>query len=131
VVKGVLSGIVSGFKMPQKGLFLIYTILLWICYWLMSWTTILAFPSVTGLGPVDALFLMMVGGLGWVVPVQGGIGAYHFIISLALTSIYGISQTTGIVFATISHESQALTMIVCGLASFAAISLSRKKEKNL
>ncbi|MDD4638831.1 MAG: UPF0104 family protein, partial [Bacteroidales bacterium] len=69
--------------------------------------------------------------LGWVVPVQGGIGAYHFIISLALTSIYGISQTTGIVFATISHESQALTMIVCGLASFAAISLSRKKEKNL
>jgi len=130
IVKGIFAGVMSGFRMPQKWMFLFYTLLLWTCYWLMSWTTILAFPAVVGLGPNDALFLMLVGGFGWVVPVQGGIGAYHFIISLALTSIYGISQTTGVVFATISHESQSLTMIVCGLASFAAISLaSRVKNK--
>lgn len=128
IVKGVLKGLVSGFKMPQKWLFFIYTILLWTCYWLMSYTSILAFSSMNnGLGASDALFLMMVGSFGWVIPVQGGIGAYHLIISLALASVYGISQTTGVIFATISHESQALTMLVCGLISLISFSISKRK----
>jgi len=131
IIKGVISGIASGFRMPQKWLFLFYTLAIWVCYWLMSYTTILAFPVVHGLGLSDALFLAVVGSFGWVVPVQGGIGAYHFIISLALSSIYGISQTTGIVFATISHESQALTMIICGVISLVSVSLGARKAKKL
>lgn len=129
IVKGIIKGVISGFKMPQKWLFIIYTILLWLCYWLMSWTTIMAFPAVLGLGAGDALFLMMVGSLGWLVPVQGGIGAYHFIISLALASVYGITQTTGVIFATISHESQALTMLICGVISLISFTLSKRKQK--
>ncbi|MDD2420421.1 MAG: lysylphosphatidylglycerol synthase transmembrane domain-containing protein [Bacteroidales bacterium] len=117
IAKGVINGVVSGFRMPQKWMFLLYTVAIWFCYWLMSYTTILAFPAVNGLGASDALFLMMIGGFGWVIPVQGGIGAYHFIISLALASIYGIDQTTGVVFATISHESQAITMLLFGTLS--------------
>ena len=128
IVKGVISGIVSGFRMPQKWLFLFYTLAIWVCYWFMSYTTILAFPAVFGLGFSDALFLAVVGSFGWVIPVQGGIGAYHFIISLALSSIYGISQTTGIVFATISHESQALTMIICGVIALASVSFGAKRR---
>ncbi|MDO9679507.1 MAG: lysylphosphatidylglycerol synthase transmembrane domain-containing protein [Bacteroidales bacterium] len=131
IVKGVLAGIVSGFRMKQKWLFIIYTILIWICYWLMSYTTILAFPSVAGLGISDALFLMVIGGFGWAIPVQGGIGAYHFIISLALATIYGIDQTTGVVFATISHGSQALTMIACGIVSLIGFSLFKGKSPSL
>lgn len=119
IAKGVINGVISGFRMPQKWMFLIYTLLIWICYWLMSYTTIMAFPAAAaqGLGAADALFLMVVGGLGWVIPVQGGIGAYHFIISLALASVYAIDQTTGVVFATISHESQAITMLIFGTLS--------------
>ncbi|MDP3453630.1 MAG: lysylphosphatidylglycerol synthase transmembrane domain-containing protein [Bacteroidales bacterium] len=127
IVKGVFAGVASGFSMPRKWLFFLYTLLIWTLYWLMSYTTILAFPAVGGLTPVDALFLMIVGGFGWVVPVQGGIGAYHFIISLALASVYSVGQTTGIAFAAISHESQAVTMIVCGGISFITLSLSKRK----
>lgn len=126
IAKGLLAGLVSGVKMPQKWLFLIYTLLLWISYWLMSWTTILSFPSASGLGPADALFLMVVGSFGWVVPVQGGIGAYHLIVTMALTAVYSISQTTGLIFATISHESQAIIMLLLGVASL--VSVSGKKR---
>lgn len=126
IAKGVINGVVSGFKMPQKWMFLIYTVAIWFCYWLMSYTTILAFPAVHGLGASDALFLMMVGGFGWVIPVQGGIGAYHFIISLALASIYSIDQTTGVVFATISHESQAVTMLLFGTISLISFYFKKK-----
>ena len=130
IAKGVISGVISGFKMPQKWMFLVYTLLIWVCYWLMSYTTIMAFPaaSTQGLGATDALFLMVVGGLGWVIPVQGGIGAYHFIISLALASIYGIDQTTGVVFATISHESQAITMLIFGTLSLISFYFNKSKK---
>lgn len=129
IVRGLLNGLASGLKMKGKWMFLLYTVLLWFCYWLMSYTTILAFPQVAGLNWADALFLMVVGGLGWIVPVQGGIGAYHFVLSLAMASIYSIPKTSGVIFATISHESQALTMLVCGALSLAAIYITRRKKE--
>ena len=128
IIEGLAEGLTSGFRMKQKWLFIWLTIMLWVCYWLMSLTTIYAFDQVSSLGMKDALFLMVVGSLGWLVPVQGGIGAYHFVTTLALTSVYGISHTTGIIFATISHESQALTMLICGFISFLSLSFSKKTE---
>lgn len=127
--RGLVDGLAAGLKMKGKWMFLFYTVLLWCCYWLMSYTTILAFPQVSGLNWADALFLMVVGGLGWIVPVQGGIGAYHFILSLAMASIYSIPQTSGVIFATISHESQALTMVICGAVSMISIYCTRRKNK--
>jgi len=117
VAAGIFRGLKSGYNLPQKGAFLLYTLVLWGCYLAMSYCTLLAFPAVSHLNILDAAFLMAVGSLGWIVPVQGGIGAYHFIVSLALASVYGISQTQGFIFATISHESQAITMILFGLFS--------------
>lgn len=130
IVKGLMAGLLTAFKMKHKWLFILYTLMLWGTYWLTSYTTIQAFPSVGHLNGTDALFLMIIGGLGWVVPVQGGLGAYHFVVSLALASVYAIPQTTGVIFATISHESQALTMIFCGLLSLVSISIWQKKTKN-
>ena len=130
LTKGLLDGICTAFRMEEKWIFLLYTLLIWLTYWLTSLTTIYAFPQVSNLNGTDALFLMIVGGLGWVVPVQGGLGAYHFIVSLALAKVYGIVQTTGVVFATISHEAQALVMILCGIASIMDISMYKKKLEN-
>ncbi len=128
ILDGLFNGLKAGLKMKHKGLFFLYTLLLWGCYWMMSYFTILAFPQLSFLNWADALFLMIVGGLGWIIPVQGGIGAYHFILSLAMASIYSIPQTQGVVFATISHESQALTMFVCGALSLATLYIMKRKN---
>ena len=129
LAKGLLNGLAAGLRMKGKWRFLLYTLLLWLCYWIMSYSTILAIPQVAGLNWADALFLMVVGSLGWIVPVQGGIGAYHFILSLAMASIYSIPQTSGVIFATISHESQALTMLLCGALSLGSIYLKKRKTE--
>lgn len=124
--KGLIGGIKSGFKMKKRGLFLFYTVLLWVIYWFMSFATMQAFPSLGGLNGMDALFLMIAGSLGWVVPIPGGIGAYHFIVSLALWSLYGVPQSTGVIFATVSHESQALVMLIFGAISLLSVALYKK-----
>ena len=77
----------------------------------------------------DALFLMVVGSLGWVVPVQGGFGAYHFIVSMTLVPVYGFDKSTGLIFATLSHESQIVQMLLCGLISLVSWAIYRRKLK--
>lgn len=125
---GLLQGVGSCLKMPHKWKFFTYTALIWGMYWLMSLSTMWALPDLDGLGAVDALFLMVAGSLGWVVPVPGGFGAFHFIVSLALSTIYGIPFGTGIIFATLSHESQAITMAVCGGLSYFSESMSSGRK---
>lgn len=126
--KGIWKGLVETFKMPHKGRFFIWTVILWFLFVCTSYCTILATPMRSEFDFIDALFLMVVGSFGWVVPVQGGIGAFHFILSRALVVVYGLTATSGMVFATISHESQAVTMLLCGLFAGIHISASRKKR---
>ena len=124
---GLFRGLKSGFSMRQKAPFFGYTLVLWMLFWATCWCTIRAFPIAAHLNLLDALFLMVVGSFGWVVPVQGGIGAYHFVVSLALASVYGISQTPSLVFATISHESQTVTMVLFGLFSLVRVGMAKKR----
>lgn len=118
VFRGIIQGFASCLKMKQKWLFFAYTGFIWIMYWLMAASTVWAAPFLEGLDIIDALFLSLVGGLGFAVPVPGGIGAFHFIISLTLSVIYGIPMEVGIIYATLSHTSQAITQILFGLGSY-------------
>jgi len=127
--RGLGDGIKAGFKMDRKWAFFGYTLIIWVGYWLTSLMTIRAFPAADSLNGLDALFLMVVGSLGWVVPVQGGFGAYHFIVSMTLMPIYGIDKSTGLIFATLSHESQIVQMLLCGLLSLVSWAIYRKKLK--
>ncbi len=118
VFRGIGQGFASCLKMDRKWLFFAYTLLVWMLYWFMAASTMWAAPFLSGLDLVDALFLSLVGGLGFAVPAPGGIGSFHFVISLALLGIYGIPMETGVIYATLSHTSQAITQIVFGAGSY-------------
>ena len=129
-VAGFFRGLVQGFssflKMKGKGWFLLLTALLWLIFLMMSWFIIKALPMDLGLSLVDALFIMLVGSVAGIVPVPGGFGAFHYLVALALQTLYAVPFETGIIFATLSHESQAVTMILCGLLSYARQALKRR-----
>ena len=127
--KGLVEGFKAGFRMERKWAFFGYTLLIWVSYWLCCLWTIYAFPGTESLTGLDALFLMVVGSLGWVVPVQGGFGAYHFLVTMTLVPIYGFAESTGLAFATISHESQIVQMLVCGLVAWASWAICHRKNK--
>ena len=128
-VWGIFTGLMQGFssclRMERKWLFFAYTALIWATYWFMAASTMWAAPFLDCLDMIDALFLSLVGGLGFAVPVPGGIGAFHFIISLALSAMYGIPMEMGIIYATLSHTSQAITQILFGLGSYASESFRK------
>lgn len=129
--KGFAEGIKSGLKMKQRWLFLFYSLLISICYWMMSYTVVLAIPAAAGkLTVIDALFLYILGGLGWVVPTIAGMGSFHYLVALGL-GIYGIGRDQGTIFAIISHESQVLFMLILGFVALAVVSNKIRKKKPL
>ena len=65
-----------------------------------------------------SLLLMLAGALSSIVPVPGGFGAFHFIVAAAVSYVYGLPFEFGIIFATLSHESQELNQLVWGGISF-------------
>lgn len=126
IFKGLLQGFSSCLRMERKWMFFAYTAFIWIIYWFMAACTVWAAPFLDHLDIFDALFLSLVGGLGFAVPVPGGIGAFHFIIGLTLSTIYDVPMETGIIYATISHTSQAITQIIFGAGSYAYEALKMK-----
>lgn len=126
VFKGITQGFSTCFKMERKWLFFAYTAFIWMTYWFMAYAIVKAAPFLDSLDLIDALFLSLVGGLGFAVPVPGGIGAFHFIISMTLSVMYGVPVELGVVYATLSHTSQAITQIVFGLGSYAYEAVSMK-----
>lgn len=115
---GMMAGFKSCLQMPRKGWFFAYTALLWLMYWLMSMSIIWAMPQLETLNWVDALFICLAGSVAWMIPVPGGFGAYHGVVALAMSVVYGLGQDTGLLYATLNHEAQAITMIVCGTISY-------------
>ena len=145
VFAGVWQGISSCMKMKGAWKFFVLTIGIWACYWMMSYTILLAVqgmdfnkinPELAGyisqladLNGADALFLMLAGSLASIVPVPGGFGAFHYIVALALQTIYGIPFEVGIIFATLSHESQVVNQIICGGLSYIAETVKHRKTE--
>lgn len=113
ITASVFDGVRSVMRMEKKLLFILHTLFIWIMYYLMTWAVFMALPSTSGLGGYAVLFILVIGGFGMAAPVQGGIGAYHWIVSVGL-GLYGIPRDEGLVFATLSHESQALLMLLLG-----------------
>lgn len=134
---GKISGIVSGLwhgmgsisRMERKWAFALCTAGIWTMYVLMCWCILKAVPALSGLGMTDALFISAVGNIASVIPVPGGMGAYHYLIALTLSSIYGASWDTGILFATLNHELHLLLVIVLGAASYICVSIKRNRLK--
>lgn len=118
---GLAKGFVSFLKMRHKLLFLLYTVGIWTMYLLMCWSVMKAIPACSELSMVDALFFTTIGNLASIIPVPGGIGAYHYLMATALTTIYGGTWETGILLATLQHELHAVLIIILGVISYFAI----------
>jgi glycosyltransferase 2 family protein len=128
LAKGVVNGIFSVFQMRRKTEFIFYSILIWACYWIMTWLPVYSIPATSHLNIMDGLFLLVIGGLAITAPVQGGIGVFHAMVSFAVMTLYGITKEDSLAFAVILHESQSIFYILLGGISFFMLFLKRKKE---
>ena len=128
LVRGVVYGLKTIARMQHRWAFIMHTGIIWLMYFLMTYVLVFALPATSHLGPIDGLFLLVIGGLGMSAPVQGGLGAFHVITTLGL-SLYGISQSNGVAYAVLSHESQSLFAIFLGMISFIMLMIENRRDR--
>ncbi len=128
-VKQILEGVKTIKNMDNKLLFIGHTFFIWFMYILMLYVTFFCFESMSDLSILVGITVMLMGSFGMIAPVQGGIGAWHF-ITIETLLIYGIPGQDAKIFALIMHGSMTVMFIVIGFISLISLPIYNKKLKN-
>jgi uncharacterized membrane protein YbhN (UPF0104 family) len=128
-VKSFLRGLSQGFtsivRLDKPWAYLGHTVFIWASYFVMIYVCFFAMPATENIEVDQSLFVMMAASMGIVVPVPGGVGAYHYLVAKAL-EVLAVPYPEGLAFATLVHASQTIMLMSTGVIGF--IGLSRFKN---
>lgn len=133
-LKGILIGFRSILHLKQRGLFILYSIGIWTCYFLMTYVVFFAFPETSHFGLSEGFFLIISGAFGMILPAVGGLG-YPYVMSIAFVALYttaGLSanegREIGNYFGLILYFAQIISILIFGFLSIYHISKLSKKR---
>ncbi len=127
LMKGLVHGLFSIAKLKRPWLFIFHSVFIWFLAFLGMYVSFSILPATSQLGWSAALFILVVSGLGMAAPVQGGIGAYHLLVSEGLM-LYGLSHQDGLAFATLTHAISMTLVVVFGIVSLLLLFSDNKKR---
>ena len=136
-IDGLKEGFKSIKKMKRKSTFWIHSLSIWIMYFLMTYICFFSMSETAHLTVGDGLFLLVLGGIGMVIPTPGGLGSYHAIVMIGL-AVLGVGFINlnppegeinpALVFPTVVHVAQTLVAIIMGSISLFILFLTKKKK---
>ena len=126
LIFGMKEGLISVKNLKNKTPFVLHTIFIWLMYIMMTYICFFAIEETKDLNIFDGIYITVIGGLGMIVPSQGGIGSYHLAVKIGLVGI-GIAVQPALLFAFAVHTAQTLMTIVFGIVS-SLLLLSHKNE---
>ena len=140
-VLSFIEGLKEGFKsiknMKKRSVFWFHTFSIWILYFLMIYICFFSMAETSHLTAGDGLFLLVLGGIGMVIPTPGGVGSYHAIVMIGLSvlgvgTVYlgegGDPTNPALIFPTVVHVSQTLVAMIMGSIGMLVLFLSKKKN---
>lgn len=135
IIDGILVGALSILKLKQPIKFIIYSLAIWVCYYLAAYLVVFALPQTSIFTLADGLFIIVVGTFGMMIPASGGIGAFHFALKLGIAALFlamGKSfeegAEVGLAYAFISHTMQLVIMAVMGFISIPMLAKAKSKQ---
>ena len=139
-IDGLKEGFKSIKKMKNKSSFWFHTFSIWIMYFLMTYICFHAIPETSHLGVSDGLFLLVLGGIGMVIPAPGGIGSYHLIVMIGLVALQipeGVlsikpydEYNPAMLFPFVVHTAQTFVAIIMGSIGLLMLFIGKKKQLN-
>ncbi len=132
--KGLLRNIWEGMKsiwlLEHKVRFLVETFLIWGGYFCYFYITFYAFDFTKDLGVVVGLITFTMSSIGVAVPVQGGIGPWHFMV-IATLVCFGVNENDAAAFALVVHTVQTVWTGLCGLFGIVALPITNRAAREV
>lgn len=125
-LRGMKDGLLSIRKVQNKGLLLLHTVLIWVCYWLMIQTSFYALPETAGLSFTAGWSCMFFGGIA-MAATQGGVGAYPLALREMLL-LFAVSAPVGYALGWMVWSIQTLTVLIGGGISLIWLNISSAKS---
>lgn len=120
-------------KMKGKWTFLLYTLLIWGCYFVQLYLAKFAFTFTHDLTVVAMLVLFVLSSIGMGLPTNGGLGAYHVAIIFGL-SLYGVGtfdtscfDPQASVFAMLEWGLQTVMLVILGVYTAIYVAIDRNR----
>lgn len=124
------QGIISVIRMRSKWAFGLYSLLIWICYFLQMYIPFYAFSFTSDLSIEVALLAFALAIIAVAAPVQAGMGAWHFMVIYTLM-FFGVAHDDSASFALIVHTTQTLWTTIVGLVAIALLPLRSHRRVKL
>lgn len=129
--KGMLRNIWEGMKsvwlLKHKFRFVIQTLLIWGGYFLFFYITFYAFDFTQDLGVRIGLITFVMSSIAVAVPIQGGIGPWHFMV-ISTLMVFGVNENDAAAFALVVHTIQTIWTALCGLFAIIALPVVNKEK---
>jgi glycosyltransferase 2 family protein len=107
------EGIMVILHLKKRVKFILYTFAIFFLWLLGLYVIFFAYPSTDKLPFVVAILTYTFGTLAYLLPIQAGIGTWHFIVINCLF-FYSIDKESGMIFALIAHTFTNLIFLIFG-----------------
>lgn len=114
IFRNVWQGIISVKKVENKFAFVSLSFLVFISTWMSFHLCFLAMAKTSNLGIDDSMFVFSSAALGQLAPIQGSLGAFHWMVTNSL-SLLSVNPELALAFATAVHATGIVFRIVFGL----------------
>jgi hypothetical protein len=105
----------------------LWSVLLWLAICLSFWLAARALAVDFGFG--DTFLVIGFLTVGVALPTPGAIGGYHYMCSLALTTLFGIAQSPAAAVALVAHAISFLPVTILGIFLFLKAGLTVSEFK--
>ena len=120
------NGIITITKVKRPFLFILYSILIWVGYYLSTYVCFFCFKFTDSFGFGAAFVVLVFGAIG-VMVTPGGIGAFTFIVAGVLINIYNVSKVDANAYGWMVWFAQTIIVILAGTFSLLVINGFNKK----
>jgi uncharacterized protein (TIRG00374 family) len=125
LLKGILEGVKTIFKLKQRMAYIGHTLFIWGCYVFMIWVCGFALPESSNLS-INAIFAAFVVGAAAISASPGGLGLYPLMVAAVLSDLYGIENAGS--FSMLAWSALTLFTILAGLVSLFVLPFTNKKQ---
>ncbi len=124
-LSGIWQGVISLKDVRNIPLFAVFSVAIWLSYFLHYYLTFFCFDFTADLGIGCALVTFIVGSIAVIVPTPNGAGPWHFAVKTMLI-LYGVADANALYFVLIVHTVQTMLVIALGIYAWAALSFSKR-----
>lgn len=127
IIKSFYEGVTTIINMKEKGAFFFHSIFIYSMYFLMIYVCFPGYEYTQNMSVMAGMTVFVMASFGMVAPVNGGIGAWHFMAREALF-VFGVKRLHGAAFALVVHSSMTLMLVVLGFVSLILLPIVNNRK---